>query len=245
LVFWVAFIPNNPEDAGATPDNLPMAKEDIEKYRAEANSYVSPWTFQSLLKTRELWLISISLGLYMLVTVGFVSQLVPRLGELGFSQNKAIMTMSICALVGVVGSYLWGVIDQKLTTKRATVIFGVWYGIAIIMNIIPSTVTLYLSVFMVGIALGGNANWPASITSTVFGYKNFPKVYTLINPMIAVLRSFAFIVLGICLSVTGTLAGAYVVFAIMSFVAAGIAAMIDDKKYAHGTTIPHDDTADA
>lgn len=234
LAFWGLTIHNNPEDMGATPDNQPMTPDEIDDYRAKANSYVSPWTYSKILRTKEFWLISIGLGLYMLVTVGVMSQLVPRMVSLGMEQNSAIFTMTVCAIVGLAGSYLWGVLDQKLTTRIATAVYGVWYGVAIIFNLLPGTVCLYISIFMIGVAIGGNANWPASLVSTVYGYRNFAKVYTLVNPCISIIRVCAFSVLAAAMTLTGSLSGAYIVFVVLAFVAAALILAVNDKKYADG-----------
>ena len=151
---WAWFTPDNPEQAGATPDNVPMSQDQIEAYRAESETYISTWTYGKLIRTRQFWLISLGLGLYMMITVGVMSQLVPRLMALGFSQSRAIGTMTVCALVGVVGSYLWGVLDQKLSTRVATAVYGVWYAVAIILNLIPNIAAIYISIFMLGVAIG-------------------------------------------------------------------------------------------
>lgn len=229
---WAWFTPNNPEQAGATPDNAPMSKDQIETYRAESNTFVSKWTYGKLLRTRQFWMISLGLGLYMLITVGVMSQLVPRLIGLGFEPNKAIGSMTVCAIIGVAGSYLWGVLDQKLTTRVATAIYGVWYAVAIILNLIPNMACIYMSIFMLGGAIGGNANWPVSLVSSAFGHRNFAKVYSLINPAISIIRMLSFVVLAISLRLTGSYSTAYVLFVILAFIAAAMIYMVNDKEYA-------------
>lgn len=229
---WAIFLPDKPENAGATPDNVPMSSEVIEAYRREANAYVSPWTFKKLVRTKQFWQISIGLGLYMLVTVGVMSQLVPRMVEKGMTQSHAIMTMTVCALVGMGGSYLWGVLNQKLTTRVAASLYGVWYAVAIFFNVLPGTTCLYISVFMIGIAIGGNAHWPVSLVCNSFGHQNFAKIYSLANPCISIIRMCSFSVLAVALSVTGTLTGAYVVFIALSLIAGLLVWCVNDKQYA-------------
>ncbi|MDR2741793.1 MAG: MFS transporter [Treponema sp.] len=232
---WGWFIPDRPEQAGATPDNVPMDNEEIEAYRARSNTYVSPWTYKKLLGTKQFWLISLGLGLYMLVTVGVMSQLVPRLVSLGFELNWAIGSMTVCALVGVVGSYLWGVLDQKFTTRIATAIYGIWYALAVVFNLIPNRICVYISIVMIGIAIGGNANWPASLVSTTFGYRNFSKVYSLINPSISIIRMCAFVTLAAAISLTGSMTGAYILFVGLAVLAAVLIFFVNDKQYAEQT----------
>lgn len=229
---WAFFLPDKPEDAGSTPDNVPMSREVMDAYREEAKSYVSPWTFKKLIRTKQFWLISVGLGLYMLVTVGVMSQLVPRMVEKGMSHNRAIFTMTVCALVGMGGSYLWGILNQRLSTRVAASLYGVWYAVAILFNVLPGTAFLYVSVVMIGIAIGGNAHWPVSLVCNNFGHRNFAKIYSLANPCISIIRMCSFSVLAVALSATGTLTGAYVVFIALSLVAGFLIWLVDDKQFA-------------
>ncbi|MGL5437939.1 MAG: MFS transporter [Lachnospiraceae bacterium] len=233
LSAWAYFVPDTPREAGINPDN--MTDEETLAFHGEVSDEkcVSKWTYKMLLQTKEFWLISGGLGLYMLITVGVMSQLVPRLINIGFTPSQAIGSMSVCALIGSVGSYVWGVLDQKLSTRVATAIFGVWYGIAIIFNLMPNLICIYISIFMLGVAIGGNANWPVSLVTTVYGHRNFAKVYSLINPCISLLRMFSFAALAVSLKVTGSYSGAYVVFAGLAMVAAVMIFCVDDKCYAN------------
>lgn len=234
LIIFCVILPNNPEDGGATPDNLPMTDSEIAEYRKQANEYVSPWTLGKLLKNKEMWLISIVLGITMLITVGIMSQMIGRLTgpEIGWDQNTAIKTMSIVAVIGILGSYLWGIVDQKITTKKATALYMVWYGIAAILNVVPNTITLYISLVMIGFAIGGNANWPVSLCSSVFGHRNFSKVYTLVNPIMTFIRCCAYWILAMFLTITGSFKGAYILFGVLAIIGAGLTMLINDKKYA-------------
>lgn len=237
MVIFCVFIPNKPEEAGATPDNLPMRQEDVEAYREEANAYQSSWNIGRLLKNKEVWLIALVLGFTMMISTGIMSQIVTRLTDpaIGWSQAKATTTMTIVAVIGIVGSYLWGLLDQKLSTKKTVAVFMLWYGVAIILNVLPGSVPLYISLFMIGMAIGGNANWPASLVSSVFGYQNFAKVYSVVMPLYSLIRCCSFAVLAFFIARTGSLAGAYILFAVMSFIGVVLTLLINDKKYTDGT----------
>lgn len=231
---WAFFIPSHPEEAGATPDNMPIDSNNQINKGIDRKNYESTWVYKDILRTKEFWLIGLSLGIYMLVTVGVMSQLVPRMIGLGFSESKAIATMSICALIGVVGSYVWGYLDIKFSTKIATAIYGVWYVIALIFNLMSSMAFLYISIFMIGVAIGGSANWPISLTSTVFGSKNFAKTYSLINPLISIIRMLSFTVLAISLALFDSYTNAYIFFIVLLIVSIVMVLLIDDKKYSDG-----------
>ena len=240
LALLSKFFPNTPEKAGTTPDNLPMSAEEIDNYRKNAEAYVSQWTLKKLLMTKELWIVSISIGIPMLITVGVMSQLIPRLTspEIGFTLYQAILTMTIAALIGVGGSYFYGWLDQKISTRKAMFVYMVVYGIGVLCNAlgIYNLAFVYISVLIIGISIGGNTNWPVSITSTVFGYRDFSKAFTLVNPIFTVIRIMAFSVLAFFIRITGSLTGAYVFFAILAFIGAIVVLTINDKKHASGLT---------
>lgn len=236
IAVWAAFTKSRPELMGATPDNIPMTQGEIDVYREEVNSYVSDWTLGKLVKTKEFWGVSLCLCFTFLSTVGVISQLVTRLvTSFGLTQTFAVTCMSICAVIGIVGSYLWGILDQKIGTKKAVIIYMLWYAVAITVNLIPGgKVTLWISIIMIGAAIGGNANWPVSFTSSVFGYKNFSRIYPYINLLMNIGRAIAFLVLSFSLSITGSLAGAYIVFIVILLAGMVCALFVDDKKYADG-----------
>lgn len=73
-------------------------------------------------------------------------------------------------------------------------------------------------------------------SGVALAYRNFAKVYSLINPCISIIRVFSFSALAVSMAITGSLSGAYAVFVVLAFVAAGLILLINDKKYADGKT---------
>ena len=224
-------IKDTPEEYGETPDNVP--KEELKNYFevAEGETYISQFTTAKLLRTKETWLVALVLGINFLVTVGIMSQLVQRNVSLGFEQNTAIALMTVCALIGVAGSYAWGWIDQKFGTKRSMVAFGIWYAIAIACNVSEIMPLVYLSVFLIGVSIGGAANFTASLTTSVFGRHDFKLAYALIYPLLNFVQQSNFMVNAFALSATGSLRGAYIFYIVLLLINAFIVSRIDDRKY--------------
>ena len=126
-------IRNTPQERGVYPDNV--SKEVYEAEYADMSSEnTSRWTVASLLKTPEMWVVAIIIGINQLVTTGVMSQMVSRNIELGFTPTKAVFMMTVCALVGLAGSYGFGFIDQKLGVKTAVRAFLIWYIVALGVN---------------------------------------------------------------------------------------------------------------
>ena len=229
-IITLFFVRDTPEEVGCTPDNEVMDAAQIEANKQEHDNYRSPWTFGKLLKDKDTWMCGICYGCFMLVTVGIMSQLVARIMERGFAQDYAILCVSACAIIGLFGSYAWGVLDQKIGTRWATVIFGIWYAVAILFNVIPNTACMYISIFMIGVSIGGTANFAPSMTTNIFGRRDFPLAFTVVNTIYNIMRCTSYLVLAAVLAATGSYTSAYVVFILISLIGSLIAWRINDTE---------------
>lgn len=228
FILGLVFLRNKPEELGLYPDNDPVAAEQFKKMEAELSQYKSPWTPAKLLKDKEIWLMGIGYGLLFMATVGMVMQFVPRVVGLGFEEGTAVMFLSIAAVIGIVASYFWGVIDQKWGTKIASMLLAVWFAVAILLNILPGNGTLYISIFMFGCALGGNTNFSTSMCASLFGRYNFNRAFNVVFPITCIFRAAAAVVLGGVLAISGNnFVAPYVVFMIGSVVAIVLFGMIN------------------
>ena len=118
-IIGLVLVRNTPQECGMYPDNV--TREVYEREYFQGNSEDNGgWTAGKLLKTKELWLCALIIGINQLVTTGVMSQLVVRNTSLGFSQEAAVGLMTVCAIIGVCGSYLFGAIDQKFGVKKAS-----------------------------------------------------------------------------------------------------------------------------
>ena len=117
-ILGMIFIRNTPQERGLNPDNV---SDEVYKNEYDTSDEVEGdggWTTGKLLKTKELWLAAITTGFFQICSVGIMSQLVIRNTQLGFTQQEAMNVMTILALGGVVGSWLIGIIDDKIRKKH-------------------------------------------------------------------------------------------------------------------------------
>ena len=229
-IVGIIFIRDTPEEKGQLPDNV--SKEEYEReYYIDDVDEDGGWTTTKLLKTKELWLSAITTGMYQLVTVGIMTQLVVRNMQLGFSQGQAIAIMTILACIGLVGSWGFGVIDQKWGTKKSMLIFGIWYLVALATNITEMKVFVYISIFMIGMAIGGSANFTTSLPAAVFGRHGFEKVNSVIFPIQGLITALNFLLSGISIKLTGSLRGVYVVNIFLIIINMVLICMINEHKY--------------
>lgn len=210
--FWVR---NTPQEVGLQPDNgkFPEAA-------AAPLGQTSSWTVGKLLTNRNVWFLAIAYGLLFLVTQGMVSQTVVYLLQHGFEQGKAVSMLSMAAAVGVVGSFIWGVLDDKLNTKRASVIYAVWYIITfVLLALANSPALLIVGVVMLGASLGGIGNLMPSMIMSVFGVSEFASVSRVAQTVVNVVRSLSFVVMAIGLKLLGNYSNTAWILAALTVVA--------------------------
>lgn len=221
---------DTPQERGIYPDNVSEHQYKEEYFTGEVDNN-GGWTTKLLLKTKEFWLVAVTTALYQLVTVGIMTQLIVRNIQLGFTEVQAISLMTVLACIGVAGSWGFGVINQKYGTKKSMIVLGIWYVIALIANVTEVSFGVYLSLFMIGMAIGGSANFTTSLPAAVFGRHGFDKVNSVIFPAQGLITSMNFLLSGISIALTGSLRGCYVVFIGVILVNLILISRIDEHKY--------------
>lgn len=234
-ILCVLVLRDNPVDAGVYPDNV--TKEEYERdyviLKDNEEEYVSDWTIGKLLRTKELWLSAIVPGIMGLVLVGVISQFVSRNMELGLSKTVAVGAMSVAAVLGMLGSWFVGVLDTKLGTKKAAMIYCAFFAAGILCSILGSVsvVFVYLSIIIIGASLGGTTNFQVSWPASIFGTLDYPFVNKISFPLGYCIVSLNFAINAFVLKMTGTLGRAYIVFMILLLVNILIIKFTDAQKW--------------
>lgn len=229
-VIYGLLVRDTPEEYGCTPDNGALTEEEIQANLKEIAEYKSPWTVGKLLTNKQVWLTSLAYGVYILVTVALISQLIPRLTAGGWTQEKATGMMTVAAVLGLLGSYVTGWMDQKIGTKKTSVIYGIWYLAAVLSCCLPaSDLSMYLSVFLIGIGIGGIGNLFPSMVGNLFNRHDFARALGVMNVITLILRSFAFSILAFGLENLGGFSGAYAIVAGINVVGIICCCLIKDR----------------
>lgn len=231
-IFAFIVMRDTPEELGCAPDNGTVSKEELAAHQREMAEYKSPWNVKTLLTNKQVWLIGLGYGIYIICTVFCISRLIPRLIMAGWAPPKAIGSMTVAAVLGLFGSYITGWLDQKLGTKKASIIFGLWWLVTLISCAIPSNnlILQYFTVFMIGMAIGGIGNLFPSMTATVFGRLDFVRAMGVLNPITNIVRSFAFVIMGVGLTATGTYHLSYGIVAGLCVVGIILVGLIDETQ---------------
>lgn len=194
LVVTALFVKNNPEEAGAYPDNdTSMTPEKARAIyeRGEELKRTSPWTVKKVLALKETWTIAFGWGLLMMGAMGIISQFVMAGMEFGHDMSYPIMLLSVMAPVGLFFSWFIGWIDDKYSTKTASVFVGCMmiFGsvVAGLFGANPVALAIGGGCFM-GAMSGGN-NLTMSITATKFGRYDFANAWAIISILTQVIST--------------------------------------------------------
>ncbi|MDR1797791.1 MAG: MFS transporter [Clostridiales Family XIII bacterium] len=221
-----------PEEIGAFPDNVPENPEKLARDREEMERYVSDWTVGRLLKNKQVWLVSVSFGLLFIALMATMTQYVPRFVAAGFGQEESILWLSITSALGIPGSYLWGLLDQKTNTKRTVVIYAVYMMAMQFLTAVffdNRTVTLVLAV-LIGILIGGIGNLFPSMVIQIFGRYDFRAANSVCVPILTAIRACTFVIIAVVLGATmGNYRILFVILGVLSAVAVVLALGLSNK----------------
>lgn len=203
-IIALILVKDYPEQAGAYPDNIAAGQDELKHNLALMSNYKSPFTIGKLLKDKDMWLISLGFGSMWMVTVGIMSQFINRMMSVGFNLNTALTMLTIASIIGFGGSYFWGWLDQKTSTKAASLIYSVSYIIALLLLILASSSALvYIAIIFVGLGIGGLLNLMPSMAIQVYGRYDFPAANGLIAPISTLCMEFTFLIMARLLVISG------------------------------------------
>ena len=170
-VIGAIFTRDTPEEAGEYPDGDAENARISARWRRPMRTYESPFTIKKVFAIKETWTLGIGMGLMRMVNLAFVASLVPRLLSVGYEYTLTLRVLAVGGVVGLIGSYIVGVLDQKLGTKKATFIYaGIFLGFLILACFHAySVVIVWISCVVIQSILGGTANLIPSAIAAKFG----------------------------------------------------------------------------
>ncbi|MCD8148896.1 MAG: MFS transporter [Clostridiales bacterium] len=229
-IVGLAFMRNTPQERGINPDNVSDEEYRTEYFNEEVDDD-GGWTVKKLFSRKTFWLVAIASGGFQFVSTIIITQLVVRNQQVGFTQTQAVAIMTVLAFAGIVGSWIIGALDQKIGTKKTMIFFGIWYAVALFLEVTEIRALVIVFLVMFALALGGSANFTTSLPAAVFGRHGFKKVNSVLFPIQALVSSFGFCVNGNVLNATGSLRMSYVIAAVASLIVVVIVLFINEHEY--------------
>lgn len=227
-VFWIY---DMPEEAGAYPDNdQSISREQMDAMLARKKAYKSAWSMLRLVKSKTMWLASVSMGLLWLVVVGIGAQWIPCMVSAGFERSFAIRLLALNGAAGLPGSYFWGYIDQRFGTKKACVFYAIFYVFELFCLIyLMRGSWVYFVAVIAGIGTGGIANLIPSLFGTIWGRWDFPAVQRVTGPITNFLKGSAPLIISIALTHFGGYSGMLYIFMVLVIIALILLLFLDSR----------------
>lgn len=215
-VFWVK---DNPEDLGLAPDNDKLSSEQLQVATQRLRNFKPHWTLKRLLRDPNAWLLSIGFGLIFMCNKGMLSQMSFYFMAKNYTYDEAIGLMAKLAILGIFGSYIWGWIDDKIGTKKASIFYCIFYGGAFALMFLSGGPIMWVGIVLFEFCQGGIGNLIPSMMVTCYGRYEFPGVNRLLNPIVSLIYAFASFAVGFATTLTGDTGRAPIVFAVLVFIA--------------------------
>lgn len=230
---------NTPEEKGCYPDNVKPedqklhtddGKKDLLRY------FKSRYSLTDLLKNKSVWMICIGFGVPWATTAGVMSQLIARMMSTGYFENVGapVAILAGATVVGLLGSFCWGLLDTRIGTKKAGVLYNLVYIVILVvlifldrLPVIACTVVTCCLCF----TAGGIPNLMPSMVISKFGRYEFLSANRVCTPLATIIQSMGFAVLAVGKMVTGgSWAGGYGVFIIACGIGAFVISRISEEK---------------
>ena len=212
-IVFLFTVRTRPEEVGLYPDGLVRSEEEI-KILTEVEP--SNWSTAKLLKTPETWIISVGTAGWLWVMSGFMSLfVVVMMVEFGMPPTQSVWYLTLASLLGIVISYIWGVIDDKFGTPIACRGLSVSYflmSLAMLLAVVTKIQPLiYISVVGIAFATGGIPNLQPSVYAYVFGRKQFMHANKVCSPLQVIICAPAAFIYTKIQEVTGSFKPVYVI----------------------------------
>ena len=183
-IIGIIFIKDYPEECGAFRDNDQSMTPEVARAIMEQeieNKRTSVWTYLHTLKCKEFWFGTICVALLLSCSIGLMSQsnaIITAYPELNYTT-----VMALVMIFGCIGSFVLGVLDQKLGTRKAMIISTILMIIGGILGLIDNPTALMIAMIFVAMFMGASSNFGVSHAAQYWRREDFSRIFTLSSPI--------------------------------------------------------------
>ncbi len=216
ILLCVFFLKEFPEQCGCYPDNdknmTPEAAHAMLAAMEEAKKK-SVWTFGKTAKSWGFWVVAIACGILLIGSVGPMTQIMPLLASVGgdkFVVGTAPTTTGnivlwVFAAIGCAGSWLIGILDTKVGTKKAMILSlaimiaatAVLTAVALAnenCGMLPISQGVTMILFYIGfgclqVFMGASSNFTVSVAAQYWRREDFPSVFAFVNAIANIINA--------------------------------------------------------
>lgn len=195
VIGWVIgliFIKDYPEQVGAYRDN----DKNITKEVADAimmaeieNKKTSVWTIPHMFASKDFWCATLVNASLLGCAIGVMSQSNAIIKAVNPDDGFYNLVMALVMIFGCVGSFVLGLIDTHIGTKKAMTIATIIMLVAGILGCIPGSTTLLIAMIFVSLFMGAASNFGVSCAAQYWRMEDFGRVFTLSSPIGSLISS--------------------------------------------------------
>ena len=203
------FVTDFPEQCGAYRDNNKNMTPEVAKKMMEQeieDRKTTVWRLPQILSTADFWLITLPMGLILMVSVAMMTQSSSIIASFDGNLNEV---MPLVMIFGIIGSYVLGLIDTKIGTRKSMMIAEALMVIAGILGLVGGKVPTTIAIVFVALFMGSSSNYTVSGAIQYWRREDFPSVYSSVNPVANIVCNIGPVVFGVIIgqaSAAGNLA---------------------------------------
>ncbi len=198
-ILTLLLVKNTPEEAGTFPDGDPAYATTGAEIAKQMHEYKSPFTLKKVCADRNTWLIGIGSALAFMAVMSYIVSAIPTMIGYGYAQGFATGIFAVGGIMGIIGSFLFGVINQKMGTKKAFLIYFVCIIIGFIFTLLMprGAVFCWLAGIIIFAAQGALCNLLPSYVATKYGRWDYPSGYRVIGTIFEIGAGIGVMMIGI------------------------------------------------
>jgi MFS family permease len=234
ITVWAVAVPlslvirHKPEELGLRPDGDPPDETPAEpaptappKKSSLPQQY--DWTLRQVLASGTYWILILAFFLAAMTHAIVTVHAVPAITDAGITPVKAAAGLGLATLLSIIGRLTFGWLGDFLEKRY---LFMVTYalegfGVLALLNV-HNAATLYLFAALFGIGFGGTIPLNPAIRGEYFGRAAFGKIQGFMAPITMMGSVVGPPLAGFCFEVLGNYHTAFVLTAILQFLAAAV-----------------------
>lgn len=176
-------VKDNPEEAGEYPDGDAANAVNAAEVARLMKEYKSPFTLGKVLKEKDTWLIGLGSGFAFMAVMSYIASAIPAMMSYGYEFGMASGIFAVGGIMGIIGSFLFGIIDQKAGTKKAFIGYFVFIiiGFLCLMGMPKGSIFCWISGIIIFAAQGALCNLLPSYVATKYGRWDYNAGYKVIG----------------------------------------------------------------
>ena len=214
-------VKTKPSEKGLYPDGA--SEEEAAVETAVTSSFATGFSLRAALATATFWLIAVSFLTANFSYIGIIQNQVAHLEDIGFSSALAATILSAVGVGSLIGKFGFGRLCDRIPAKY---VWGIAVGlqaigIAIFVNVGPtsSTSVLWLYAIIIGLGIGGNLPTMSMLISTYFGLANYGVIFGMLHLVANIGTAAGPVFTGYMFDNTGTYQLAFTVLLVLYVVA--------------------------